>query len=313
MKNIKIFACPTAEDFTKEICDYLDLEMGKIEFMKFSNDNSFVKYNETVREQEVYLIQTVKPPVNERIMELLIAIDAAKRDSAKKINIVLPYYPYSRSDKKDQQGIPITAKLIASLLESAGASKIITCDLHNPAIEAYFNICCERLTAKFLLQAYFYNKNLKDIVIVATDAGSAKKAYRYSHFFNCPIALVDKRRQGNNDKAISKHIIGEVEGKNVLVFDDEIVTAGSMIETANILKRFGAKDIYAGCTHGILSGAAIERIKNSDFKELVITNTIPIPKEKQIDKIKILSIAPLFAEAIKRINESKSLVDLFDF
>lgn len=311
MQNIKIFSCPTAEGFTKEICDYLNLPLGKIDFMKFKNDNNFVQILETVREQDVYLVQTTTPPVNERIMELLIAIDAMKRAAARKINVVLPYYLYSRSDKKDQPRVPVTAKLLAQLLEAAGANRVITCDLHNPAIQAYFSINCDRLTAQGLLQDYFEEKHLENMVIVATDAGSSKKAYKYSEYFNCPIALIDKRREGNNDKAIASTVIGEVKGKNAIIFDDEIDTAGSMIETARILQDFGAKAIYAGCTHGILSGPAIERIKKSSINELVITNTVPLPKEKELPNITVLSIAPLFAESIKRINEARPIGELF--
>ena len=312
MNNIKIFACNTAQDFTKEICDYLGQDMGKINQMKFKNDNNFVQILETVRQKDVYIVQTNQPPVNERIMELLITIDAVKRASAKNINVVLPYFPYSRSDKKDQPRVPITAKLIAQLLEAAGATRVITCDLHNPAIQAYFNVNCDRLTAEYLLEEYFEKKNLDNLVIVATDAGSSKKAYKYSEFFKCPIALVDKRRDGNNDKAIASTIIGDVKDKNAVIFDDEIDTAGSMMETVKVLKQFGAKNIYAGCTHGILSGPAIERIKNSGIKEMVVTNTVPIPEEKRIDNLTVLSIAPLFAETIKRINEEKPLGELFD-
>lgn len=312
MNNIKIFACPTAENFTKEICDELGIESGKINFQKFKNDNNFVQILETVRQKDVYIVQTNTPPVNERIMELLITIDAAKRASAKNINVVLPYFPYSRSDKKDQPRVPITAKLIAEILEAAGATRVITCDLHNPAIQAYFNINCDRLTGEYLLEEYFKSKKLEDMVIVATDAGSSKKAYKYSEYFNCPIALVDKRREGNDDRAIASTIIGDVKDKNAIIFDDEVDTAGSMMETVKVLQKFGVKNIYAGCTHGILSGSAIERIQNSGIKEMVITNTIPLSKEKQIDKIKVLSIAPLFAETIKRINEERPLGELFD-
>ena len=310
MENIKIFACSTAEQFTQEVCNHLNLEIGKIKYQKFSNDNNFVQVLETVRGQDVYVIQTTEPPVNERIMELLITVDALKRASAGKINVVLPYYLYSRSDKKDQPRVPVTAKLIAQLIEAAGADRVITCDLHNPAIQAYFNINCDRLSAQNLLQSYFKEKNLEDMVIVATDAGSSKKAYKYSTYFGCPIALIDKRRDGNDDKAIATTVIGDVKNKNAIIFDDEVDTAGSMIETAKILERFEAKNIYAGCTHGILSGPAIERIKNSPIKELVITNTVPLTKEKQIDKIKVLSIAPTFAEAILRIHENKPLGEL---
>lgn len=311
MEKIKIFACPTAEKFTQEICDCLGIEMGKINHMKFKNDNNFVQILETVRANDVYIVQTAMPPVNERIMELLITIDAVKRASAKNVSVILPYFPYSRSDKKDQPRVPITAKLMAQLLEAAGATRVITCDLHNPAIQAYFNVNCDRLTGEYILENYFKEKELDNMVIVATDAGSSKKAYKYSEFFNCPIALVDKRRQGNDDRAIASTIIGDVEGKNAIIFDDEIDTAGSMMETVKVLKKFGAKNIFAGCTHGVLSGPAIERIQNSEIKELVVTNTIPISKEKQIDKIKILSIAPLFAEAIKRIHNEEPLGELF--
>lgn len=311
MENMKIFACPTAESFTEEICEFLGIEIGKINHMKFKNDNNFVQILETVRQKDVYIVQTSMPPVNERIMELLITIDAAKRASAKNVNVVLPYFPYSRSDKKDQARVPITAKLMAQIIEAAGATRVITCDLHNPAIQAYFNVNCDRLTGEYILEKYFKEKNLDNMVIVATDAGSSKKAYKYSEFFNCPIALVDKRRQGNDDRAIASTIIGDVKDKNAIIFDDEIDTAGSIMETVKVLKRFGAKNIYAGCTHGVLSGPAIERIQKSDIKELVVTNTIPIPEEKKIDKITVLSIAPLFAEAIKKIHNEEPLGELF--
>ena len=313
MENIKIFACKSAENFTKEICDYLNLPVGQMDILKFKNDNTFVQIKETVREQDVYIVQTTTPPVNERVMELLIAIDAFKRASAKNINVVLPYYIYSRSDKKDQPRIPVTAKLMQQLLEAAGATRVITCDLHNPAIQAYFNINCDRLSAQNILQKYFKEKNLQDMVIVATDAGSSKKAYKYSEYFGCPIALIDKRRAGNDDRAIATTVIGDVENKEAIIFDDEVDTAGSLIETAKILERFHAKEIYAGCTHGVLSADAVQRIEASPIKELVMTNTIPFSeeKQKQSSKIKVLTIAPLFAEAIRRLNEARPLGELF--
>lgn len=311
MERIKIFACPSAEGMTQEICDCLGLPLGNMTSFKFQNDNNFVQFLETVREQDVYLVQTSLPPVNERIMELLITIDAAKRASARRINVVLPYFPYSRSDKKDQPRIPVTAKLMAQIIEAAGATRVITCDLHNPAIQAYFNIGCTRLTGQYLLQAYFKEKNLENMVVVATDAGSSKRAYKYSQYFDCPLALIDKRREGNNDHAIATNIIGEVKGKTAVIFDDEVSTAGTMCEAANILKDHGAQKVYAGCTHGVLAGPAILRIEKCALEELVITNTIPLIKEKKIDKIKVISIAPLFAEAIKRINEGSPLGDLF--
>lgn len=310
MNNIKIFACNSAEAFTKDICEYLDLEPGKISITKFKNDNTFLQIGETVRDHDVFIVQTTKPPVNERIMELFIAIDALKRASARRIIAVLPYYMYSRSDKKDQPRVPVTAKLMAQLLEAAGATRVITCDLHNPAIQAYFNINCDTITAQGLLQNYFKEKNLKNMVVVATDAGSSKKAYKYSTYLKCPIALIDKRRDGNDDRAIATTVIGEVKGKQAIIFDDEIDTAGSVTETIRILKEHGASEIYVGCTHGVLSGKAIERIQKSEAKEVVITDTIPLDEEKKIDKIKVLSIAPIFAETIKRINEGKALGEI---
>lgn len=311
MKNIVIFACCSAEEFTKEICDCLDLQMGKIEYFKFANDNNFVQLKESVRGKDVYLVQTTQPPVNERIMELLITIDAAKRAGAKKITAVLPYFIYSRSDKKDQSRVPVTAKLMATLLEAAGVDHVLTCDLHNSAIQAYFDVLCDRLTGAYLLEEYFKQKNLKDIVVIATDAGSSKKAYKYSKYFDCPMALIDKQRMTNNDEVVATNMIGDVKDKIALIFDDEISTAGTLVEAATIVHKHGAKKIYAGATHGVFAGKAIEKIKNSVIDEVVVTNTVPVTDEKRIEKIKVISIAPLFADAIKRLNEEQPLGDLF--
>lgn len=313
MENMKVFSCSeSAEKFTEEVCDYLKIEKGKVNRIKFKNDNNFVQVLETVREKDVFLIQTTEPPVNERIMEMLIMVDAMKRATARRITLVLPYYMYCRTDKKDQPRVPVTAKLLAQLIEAAGVSRVLTCDLHNPAIQAYFDINVDVLTAKSHLQRYFDLKNIEDKVVVATDAGSSKKAHKYAEYFKCPIALIDKRRTGNDDNAIATNMIGDIKGKNALIFDDEVDTAGSIMETVKVVKEFGAKDVYVGCTHGVLSGPAIERIKNSDIKELVMTNTIPLPPEKQIDKIVVVSMSELFAEAMKRIHEATSIGELFE-
>lgn len=313
MENMKVFSCSeSAEKFTEEVCNYLNIEKGKVNRIKFKNDNNFVQILETVREKDVFLIQTTQPPVNERIMEMLIMVDAMKRATARRITLVLPYYMYSRTDKKDQPRVPVTAKLLAQLIEAAGVNRVLTCDLHNPAIQAYFDINVDVLTAKSHLEKYFDQKNIEDIVVVATDAGSSKKAYKYAEHFNCPIALIDKRRTGNDDNAIATNMIGEIEGKTALIFDDEVDTAGSIMETVKVVKEFGAKDVYVGCTHGVLSGPAIERIKNSEIKELVMTNTIPLTPEKQIDKIVVVSMSELFAEAMKRIHEATSIGELFE-
>lgn len=313
MEKIVVFAASeSAEKFTKEVCNSLGLEMGKVNRQKFKNDNNFVQILESVREKDVFIIQTTEPPVNERIMEMLIMVDAIKRAAAKRITLVLPYYLYSRTDKKDQPRVPVTAKLLAQLIEAAGVTRVLTCDLHNPAIQAYFNINVDVLTGQYLLQKYFDKKNIKNMVVVATDAGSSKKAHKYAEYFKCPIALVDKRRNGNDDNAMATSVIGEIKGKNAVIFDDEVDTAGSIMETVRVVKEFGAKDVYVGCTHGILSGPAIDRINKSELKELVMTNTVPLTENKQIDKIKVVSISELFAEAIKRINEATSIGELFE-
>ena len=312
MNNLKIFACNSAENFASEVCSHIGLQLGKKEAFKFKNDNTFVKILETVRDDDVFVFQTTLPPVDERIMELLITVDALKRASAKRITVVLPYYPYSRSDKKDQPRVPITAKLVADLLVAAGVDRVLTCDLHNPAIQGFLSIPSDQLKAKYLLINYFKDIPKEDMVVVATDAGSSKKAYKYAQELNTTMALLDKRRDGNDDKAIASHFIGDVKNKICVIFDDEIDTAGSMMEAVKALKENGAKEIYAACTHGVLSGPAIDRIKESDLKELVITNTIPLLAEKKCSKIKVVSIAPLFAQAVMRIHMGQGVGELFD-
>ncbi|MBR3378075.1 ribose-phosphate diphosphokinase [Candidatus Saccharibacteria bacterium] len=309
---MKIFSCSEeAKGFTEKICKKLELTPGKITSFKFKNDNNFVQFDESIRSEDIFLIQTVNKPVNERIMELLITIDAAKRSSAKSITAVLPYYPYSRSDKKDQPRVPVTAKLIAKMLESAGATRILTCDLHNQAIQSYFEIPCDTLTCQYILEDYYLKKNVKDMVIVATDAGSSKKAYKYAAHLNASIALVNKERIGNTDNVRAKSIIGEIKDKNAIIFDDEVDTAGSIIAAVNILKENGVKNTYVGCTHGVLSADAIDRIAKAPIKELTIMDTIP-RKEKLAKNIKVLSACDLFAEAIRRINEGYTADQIFE-
>lgn len=291
----------------------LESNYGRKEAFKFKNDNTFVKILETVREDDIFVVQSVQPPVDERIMELLITIDALKRASARRITAVLPYYPYSRSDKKDQPRVPITAKLVADLLVAAGANRVLTCDLHNPAIQGYIDVPSDQLKAKDLLTSYFKPiSQCGNTVVVATDAGSTKKAYKYAESLGTEIAMIDKRREGNDDRAIASHVIGDVNEKVCLIFDDEVDTAGSLMETIKTLKANGAKEIYAACTHGILSGPAIDRLKEADIKELVITNTVPLPEEKKLDIIKVLDIAPLFGRAISNIHNGNGIGELFE-
>lgn len=311
MKGIKVFSCSAGKQMTEEICSYLGYEPGKIDIFKFDNDNTFVRILETVRETDVYVVQTSMPPVDENFMELLITIDALKRASAHRITAVLPYYPYSRSDRKDQPRVPITAKLVADLLTTAGADRVLTCDLHSTQIQGFFNIPVDQLTARELLCNYFINKGFKDYVVVAPDAGSSKKAYKYARMLNAPIAMLDKRRIGNEQEVAIDTIVGNVRGLRAVIFDDEIDRASTMMESVHTLMEHGAEEIYIGCTHPVLSGPAIERLRSMPVKEVVVTNTIPLIKEKMIDKITVLSMAPLFAETILRIHKGESVGDIF--
>jgi ribose-phosphate pyrophosphokinase len=311
MYDLKVFSCNCTRTFADEVCKHLGIPLGKSESFKFDNDNTFVKILEKVREDDVFIIQTSMPPVDANFMELLIMIDALKRSSAKKVSVVLPYYPYVRSDKKDQPRIAITARLVADLLNASGANRVLACDLHSTQIQGFFSIPMDQLTAEQILADYYAQKGFDDLVVVATDAGSSKKAYKYAKRLGVPMALLDKRRLGNDQEVEINKLIGDVNGKRAVVFDDEIDRASSLIEAANVILRHGAKEVYAGCTHAVLSGPAIERIKNSPIKEVVVTNTIPLTPEKNIDKITVLSMAPLFAEAIKRIHYGDSMGEMF--
>lgn len=312
LENVKIFAGNSNVELAQAICDHLHMDLGKMELFKFVNDNTFCKINESVREAHVFILQSSCVPVNDSVMEMLIMIDALRRASAGRITAIVPYFPYSRSDKKDQPRVPITARLVGDLLEKAGADRIITVDLHAPQIQGFFSIPVDHLTAFPIFLQYFKNQNIDDLVVVAPDSGSVKLADKYAQQLKCPYALIDKRRIGNNDKPKAVNLIGDIEGKNAVIFDDEISTAGSILESVELLKRKGAKDISIAATHGVLCGPAIERIKSMPIKELIVTDTVLIPEEKRIDKIKVLSVASLLGEAIKRIHVGKSISLLFE-
>jgi len=291
---------------------YLGYEVGKIDIFKFDNDNTFVRILETVREKDVFVVQTSMPPVDQNFMELLITIDALKRASAGRITAVLPYFPYARSDRKDQPRVPITAKLVADLLTTAGANRILTCDLHSPQIQGFFNIPVDQLTARELLCNYFLDKGYSDYVVVAPDAGSSKKAYKYAKRLKAPIAMLDKRRLGNEQEVEISSVIGNVKGMRAVIFDDEIDRCSTIMESVNILQAHGVSEIYVGCTHAVFSGPAIERLKSLPINEVVVTNTIPLTDKKKLDKITVLSMAPLFAETILRICQGESVGEIFN-
>lgn len=299
-------------ELAKDICDYLKIPIGKSEAFKFPNDNTFVRILENVRERDVFVVQPICFPVNDNLMELLIMIDAAKRASAGRVTALVPYYGYSRTDKKDQPRVPITARLVADLLTAAGADRMLTVDLHAGQIQGFFNIPVDELTAVPLLVDYFREKYLEDLVVVAIDIGISKRARDVAERLDAPLAIVEKRRDGNKSIAESLNVIGDVGGKNVLTFDDEIDTAGSTIAAVNALIDRGAKQVFSCVTHPILSGLASERIENSTIQELVITDTVPSSAKRPNGKIKVLSVAPLLGEAIRRIHQGQSVGALFE-
>lgn len=311
--GIKIFAGNANVELAKGIARYLGVPMGNSLVTTFSDGEISVNIYETVRGADVFVIQSVCHPVNDNLMELLIMIDAFKRASAARITAVIPYYGYARQDRKPKARAPITAKLVADLITSAGADRVLTMDLHAPQIQGFFNIPLDHLLGVPILSQHFLERGFEgsDVVVASPDLGSVPRARNFAYRLNAPLAIVDKRRPKANVAEVM-NIIGDVRGKRVIFIDDLIDTAGTLTQGAAALLDSGAKEIYACCTHGVLSGPAIERIKNSPIRELIITNTIPLPKEKSIDKIRILSVAPLFAEAIDRIYEDIAVSPLFE-
>ncbi len=297
-------------ELAAKICRYLDRPLGRAEVFEFANENIFVKILDNVREKDVYLIQPTSHPVSRSIMELLIMIDAFKRASAGRITAVVPYYAYGRSDKKDQPRVPITARLIADMITVAGADRLLTVDLHQGQIQGFFNIPVDELTAVHLIGNYFRQKQLEDMVVV-TDLGFAKRARSFAELLDAPLAVIEKRRVGNLDRAELLNVIGEVRGRRAIVVDDEIDTGGTLMEVVRALQREGVEEIYACATHGILSDPAIDRLRESPIREIVVTDTVPLPASKRLSQIKVLSVAPLIGEAIRRIHYGESVGALF--
>jgi ribose-phosphate pyrophosphokinase len=311
--ELKVFTGNANPALAKAVTEYLETPLGNCEVFEFSNENIFVRILDNVRERDTFVIQPICSPVNKNLVELLIMIDALKRASAGRITAVVPYYAYGRTDKKDQPRVPITARLVADLLTVAGASRILTVDLHNPQIQGFFNIPIDELTALYLLSDYFKNKNLNNnLVIVATDFGISKRARDVAARLNAPLAIMEKRRLDNAGHTETLNVIGEVEGKVALTIDEEIDTGGSLINTVNALLEQGATEVYACATHPVFSGSAIQKIASSPVKEVVVTDTIPVTGNKKLDKITVLPIAPLLGEAIKRIHTGQSIGALFE-
>ena len=307
----RIFAGRATRALAQEICDHLGVKLSRAEVMKFKNDNLFVQIQENVRERDVFVVQTSCPPVDENLMETLIMIDALKRASAGRITAVLPYFPYGRSDKKDQPRVPITARLVADLLTTAGADRIMTIDLHSPQIQGFFSSPCDHLTATTLFAQYMRAKGLASPVAVATDAGAAKRALSFARALQIPLAIMEKHRHGNTDTVAVTAFIGDVRGREAIVFEDEISTGSTLLAAAEVLQEQGAAAIYVCATHAVFAGDALERLQQSAINEVVVTNTIP---HKDLpSKITELSVAALLAEANQRVTTGESISSLFEF
>ena len=311
--NIKIFTCNGNRNLANKIADELGLHMGESEVTKFSDGEISIKINEPVRGSDVYIIQPTSSPVNDNLMELLIMIDAVKRASAGRINAVIPYYGYARQDRKARPRDPISAKLVADIISSAGADRVLSMDLHCAQIQGFFDIPVDHLYGMNSLASYYQNKfeNVDNFVAVSPDLGSVTRTRTFAEKLEIPLAIIDKRRPKANVSEVM-NIIGNIEGKNVILVDDMIDTAGTITNAANALKERGALEVYACCTHPVLSGAAIERIENCAIKELLVLDTVELPEEKRIPKIKQISVAKLFADAIYRIHEGLPVSKIFD-
>ena len=311
LDELKVFTGNGHPELAQSVCEYLDIPLGQAEVFKFANDNTFVQIRENIRQRDVFIIQPTCYPVNDNLMELLIMIDAFKRASAGRITAVVPYYGYGRTDKKDQPRVPITARLVADLLTAAGADRLLTIDLHAGQIQGFFNIPVDELTTLPLMGQHFADKELQDLVVVAVDIGISKKARDMAERLGAPLAIIEKRRTGNDDENETMNVIGDVKGKIALTFDDEIDTGGTIVNAAKALSEQGVKEVYACVTHPVLSRNAAEMMANSEFKEVVVTDTIPISAEKRNGKFTVLSVAPLLGEAIYRIHKGQSVGDLF--
>jgi ribose-phosphate pyrophosphokinase len=312
MDELKVFSGTAHPALAESVCDYLGIPLGEVEVFEFSNENIFVRILENVRERDVFIIQPICSPVNKSLVELLIILDAFRRASAGRITAVVPYYGYGRTDKKDQPRVPITARLIADLITTAGANRLLTVDLHAPQIQGFFTIPVDELTARPILAQHFREKALDNLVVVATDIGISKVARDMAAKLGAPLAIIEKRRLGNADTTETLNIIGEVEGMRALTVDDEIDTAGSLVGVVNALLEQGVTEVYACCTHPVFSGPAIQRIAASPVKEVVVTDTIPVNSDKKLDKITVLPIASLIGEAIHRIHTGLSVGAMFE-
>ncbi len=305
--ELTIFSGTAHPALTAAICEHLGIPPGRAEICTFSNENIFVRLLDSVRGNDVFVVQPFAAPLSNAILELLIMIDALKRASAGRITAVVPYYAYARTDKKDQPRVPITARLLADLLTTAGAARLLTLDLHAGQIQGFFNIPVDELTATYLLARHFQDLRLPDLVVVSPDLGNIKRARNYAEVLDVPLAIVERQHTGANDRSEPLGVIGDVAGRTVLLVDDEIDTATTVTQAARLTLERGAREVYVAATHAVLSGQAIDRLRESAIREVVVTDTVPLPPEKHLETITVLSVAPIIGKTIERIHSGTSV------
>ncbi len=308
--QLKIFSGSASTELARQVCEWLGEPLGRARIEHFSNENIFVQIEENVREADVYVFQSFSSPVHQSIIELMIMLDALRSASARRITAVIPYFSYARSDKKDAPRISITGRLMADLLVTAGASRVMTMTLHSPQVHGFFSVPTDHLLATPILTKHFEQLGIEDGVVVAPDAGHAKRAGEFAQRLKLPIAFVDKRRVSDT-KVETSSVVGDVSGKNCLIVDDEIAAGSTTIATMNALLEAGAREVYASATHGVLCGPAIERLKSSGLKGIAVTNTVAVPAEKRFERLQVLSVAPLFGAAIRSVHTGESISSLF--
>jgi ribose-phosphate pyrophosphokinase len=310
--DIKLISGTSHPDLAQEIAEHVGTALTTTDIVRFGNENILFQCLENVRETDVFVIQTSCPPVSDGIVEMLIMIDALKHASARRITAVLPYFPYARSDKKDRPRISITARLMADLLQTAGADRVLTMNLHSPQVQGFFHIPVDQLDATPLICDYLRDETeLEDAVLVASDVGEAKDLEHYAHRLQLPMAIIDKRRYDDSEQPVAVGLIGDVDGRDVLIIDDEIASGGTMITAVDFLKQHGARRVAAAAVHAVMSGSAKDKLDKSAIERIVVTNSIPIPPERRSDKIEVVSVARLFADAIRAIHDGASVSELF--
>ena len=310
MNNIRVFSGSSHPELALEICQYLGVELSPSVHRRFSNDNLYIQLCESVRETDVYIVQTFSPPVQDHLLELLMMVDAARDASARRVTAVVPYYSYARSDKKEEPRISIAGRLIADMFRTAGVSRLLTMTLHAPQVHGFFSMPVDHLTAEPVQVEHFGARELANTIVVTPDIGNAKRASKFARRLGLPLAAGNKRRLADDSVDIEE-IVGSVEGKHAIIYDDEVANGGTVCEIASLLRKRGATGVTVACTHGVFSGPAMERLRDLEVDEIIATNTVPIPLDKRLPNMSVLSVGPVFGEAIRRINLGESVSAIF--